>query len=224
MKVILFGDNKKIGEELVTKFGFDVVDSNPEAVISFGGDGTLMKAEFAYPGIPKIVLRDSNICKVCSVLTNEEVLEKISRKEYTIQPLMKIEAQFEGNTISAINDIVIHNGNPRHGIRYNLTVNDRPIGGTIIGDGIVVATPLGSTAYYRSITDSYFEAGIGIAFNNSTEQIDHVVCTEDKIITTTIVRGPAMVYADNQEKIFELKDGDKVVIKRSGSVGQRIVV
>jgi len=80
------------------------------------------------------------------------------------------------------------------------------LGKEFIGDGLVVATPFGSTGYYRSITDSYFELGIGIAFNNSTEQADSLVVKEQRQIKVLITRGPALLYADNQTKIINLKE------------------
>ena len=224
MKVTVFGNNKAKAEELLKKLGFELVQDNPEFVVSYGGDGTFMKSEFAYPGIPKIILKDSSICKVCSTLSNEEVLAKVREGSYEIKPLIKLEATANGQTIAGINDVIVHNSDPRHGIRYQLWTDKRQLGDTIIGDGVVVATPFGSTAYYRSITDSFFETGIGLAFNNSTEQSDHIVLDENRAIKIKINRGPAVVYADNQEEHLILKEGDEVTIKKSVSVAQWVIV
>ena len=224
MRVAIFGHNKAAAKELVEKAGFTVAEDNLDFVVSYGGDGTLMKSEATYPGIPKIVLKDSAICKVCSVFPNEVVLEKIRAGSYEIKNLMKLAATVGDTTIVGMNDITIHNGDPRHGMRYKLWTNERQIGDIIIGDGIVAATPFGSTAYYRSITDSFFETGIGLAFNNSTEQVDHVVLDDSKVITLEITRGPAVAYADNQEGVIQLKEGDKVVIRKSDTIAQWVIV
>jgi len=224
MRVAIVGNNKAEAEKLAEKAGFTLADDKLDFVISYGGDGTMMRAEFQYPGVPKIVLKDSLICKVCSVLSNEAVLEKVAQGKYEIKSLIKLEAVKDGQTITGLNDVIVHNANPRHGIRYQLWIDDRQLGNTIIGDGIVVATPLGSTAYYRSITDSNFETGIGLAFNNSTEQMDHVVLDDNKTIKLKLTRGPAVVYADNQDLSLELKEGDEVVIKKSPSVAQWVIV
>ena len=215
MRVIIFGKNKADIRPLVQAAGFAVVEENAQFVISYGGDGTLMHAEHEYPGIPKIVLKDSIICKRCSPLPNEEVLKKVINRRYAVEELMKLEADADGRKLFAMNDIIVHNKDPRHAIRYSLSVNGLPIGNTIIGDGIVVATPFGSTAYYRSIADGSFELGIGLAFNNSTEQSDHVVLKEDSVITVKIIRGPAVLYADNQEHELILGKDAEVVIRRS---------
>ena len=117
-----------------------------------------------------------------------------------------------------------HNKDPRHAIRYSLSVNERTLGEAIIGDGVVIATPFGSTAYYRSITDSSFELGIGLAFNNSTEQSDHIVLKEDSVIKIKIIRGPAIVYADNQEEEITLEKDTEIVIRKSREKAQIVVV
>jgi len=98
------------------------------------------------------------------------------------------------------------------------------VGGEIIGDGIVVATPsFGSTGYYKSITDSFFEVGIGLAYNNSTEQSDHVVLDENRIISIEITRGPAIIYADNQETSISLNKGDVATIKKSSQTAKIVI-
>jgi NAD+ kinase len=224
MRVAIVGHNKAQAKELVEKAGFTVAEDRLDFVISYGGDGTLMKSEFAYPGIPKIVLKDSAICKVCSPFPNEVVLEKVKQGNYEIRSLIKLQASALGKTVTGMNDITVRNGDPRHGMRYKLWTNEKQIGDIIIGDGVVVATPFGSTAYYRSITDSFFETGIGLAFNNSTEQVDHVVLDDQKAIKLQITRGPAVVYADNQKEILQLKEGDEVTIKKSDSIAQWVIV
>lgn len=215
MKVFLFGRNTKNIEALILESGFKITTENPEYIVVYGGDGSLMKAEGIYPGIPKILLRDSAICKKCSPLPNEEVLKRIKDNSFAIEKLMKLEVSVAGKTLHAVNDIILHNKDSRHAIRYSLSVNGKVIGNSIIGDGVVVSTPFGSTGYYRSITDSYFELGIGVAFNNSTEQSDHIVLKEDKTIDIKMSRGPAIIYADNQDEFIEVDEGAEIKIKKS---------
>lgn len=223
MKVILYGKNATDIIKLVEEAGFDVVEVNPEYVVTYGGDGTLMRAEEIFPGIPKIVLRDSAICKKCSKLSNEEVLRAVKNNQFHIEEQIKLSVVFKGKELIGFNDITVHNADARRGIRYRVSIDDVFMEKEIIGDGIVVATPFGSTAYYRSITDSYFEVGIGLAFNNSTEQADHIVIKDDSVIELVVTRGPVTVYADNKNETLELKEGDSVVVKKSNQIG-RIVI
>jgi NAD+ kinase len=223
MKVVLFGRNLKMIEPVVTDAGFKIVKKNPDFVISYGGDGTLMLSEYEFPGIPKVVLKGSLVCKKASSFSNEEVLAKIKKGNFSIKEFFKLEASVKNKKLIAINDVVVHNKNPRHAIRYHVWVNESEIAKDIIGDGVVLATPFGSTAYYRSITDSFFELGIGMAFNNSTEQADHIVLKEDSKIKIKIKRGPAVVYADNQDEYVELGVDDIVRIKKSNKKMKLVV-
>ena len=83
----------------------------------------------------------------------------------------------------------------------------------MIGDGVVVATPYGSTAYFHSITGKRFPKGIYMAFNNPTKTMKPVRI-KDKV-KIKIKRENAMVFADNCRKIFMLRPGDEVIIKKS---------
>jgi len=215
MKVLIFGKESDLIIDLVKRSGFEIVQKDPEIIVSYGGDGTLMHSEFEFPSVPKLVLKGSRICKLCANFPNEEILERVKNGKYKVEEFMKLEAALNGKKLSALNDIVIHNGDPRHAIRYRMSVNGKEIGNEIIGDGLVMATPLGSTGYYRSITDSFFEVGIGVAFNNSTEQSDHMVLREDSVISVKVARGPAIVYADNQSDSITLGEEEELIVKKS---------
>ncbi len=227
MKLLIYGHQTQDITELAKKAGFEIVTDayqvheqfdqagNPNFVVaSYGGDGTFMKAEEKYPGIPKLAIRRSRVCKLCSNLPTEEIFRKLSVGEYIIKEELKIEAIFDGARLVGLNEIIVHNVDPRRAIRYEIFVNGKKVGHEIIGDGVIVSTPHGSTGYYRSITDSFFEVGIGVAFNNSTEQSDHMVLKESSEIVVKIIRGKAVIYADNSDKEILLDDGHEVVIRK----------
>ncbi len=220
MRFLLFADEKNYSTILpmLKRDGIVLVDENPDVVISFGGDGTHIRSEHAYPGIPKLFLKGSNICKQCESLANDEIIKHLADGKYRIEPLMKLKMMTKEKEIVGLNDITIHNGDPRHAIRYRVFVNEKQINKEVIGDGIVVATPFGSSGYYRSITDSTFEVGIGLAFNNSTEQADHMVLKDNSIIKIEIIRGPALAYVDNRQEFVNLTDGDSVTIEKSSEI------
>lgn len=223
MRVVIYEYKRKEIEPFIKKAGFKIVTDNPDFVISYGGDGTIMQAEYAYPGVPKIILKGSRICKKCSTLSNEEVLEKIKLQEFKIEEIKKLEVHAGGKILYGMDSILVHNKNPRHAIRYRVNINGKDMGHEVIGDGVVVATTFGATGYYRSITDSFFEVGIGLAFNNSIEQADHMVLREDSQIKLYIIRGTAEVFADNQKDGVELNDGEELLIKRSNKIAKLIV-
>lgn len=224
MRVVPFGSERNTDAALLAEYGFTLVSRDPELVVSFGGDGALMRAEHDFPGIPKLLLRASRICKRCAKLPNEEVLARVRDGRYETRKLPKLRVIARGAHLDGMNDVIVHNADPRHGIRYRVYVDGREVGGEIIGDGVVLATPFGSTGYYRSITDSSFVVGMGLAFNNSTEQSDHVVLPDAAAVRLVILRGPAVCYADNHRESIELSDGDEVLISKSPEIARLVVV
>lgn len=53
----IVGDNHEKTKQLFIDKGCTFDEKNPEFVVSYGGDGTLLRAEFLYPSIPKLLLR-----------------------------------------------------------------------------------------------------------------------------------------------------------------------
>ena len=152
---------------------------------------------------------------MCHNLPTEELLRKVFAGEYIVREEIKVEAIFEETKIVGLNEIIIHNIDPRRAIRYEIFVNGKKIGDEIIGDGVVISTPHGSTGYYRSITGSFFEVGLGMAYNNSTEQSDHMVLKDCSEIIVKIIRGKAIAYADNNDKEIILNDGQEIIVRKS---------
>jgi len=214
MKLLIYGHTNDEIIKLAKKAGFDIVEKNPDMVAVVGGDGTLMKSEKDFPEIPKFILKKSKTSKKGHDILPEDLLKKIIKKEYKVEDELKIEAVSCGKKIIGLNEIIVHNIDPRRAIRYEIFINGKKIGSEIIGDGVAISTPYGSTGYYRSITDSFFEVGIGVAFNNSTEQSDHMVLKEDSEIVVKITRGKAIAYADNNDDEIILDNCDEILIKK----------
>jgi len=218
MRLLIYGHNIKETTKLAQKAGFETVKNNPDIVAVVGGDGTLMKSEKDFPEIPKFILNKNKTTKKGHDISPEEILKKIIKKQYKIEEEIKIEAIFKKQKIVGLNEIIVHNIDPRRAIRYEIFINGKKASGEIIGDGVAVSTPYGSTGYYKSITDSFFEVGLGIAFNNSTERSDHMVLKEDSEIKIRILRGPAMAYADNNKLEIPLNDGEEIVVSKSKDI------
>lgn len=213
MKVSLFGKNSDSIRHLIFQFGLELVDDKPEVIISYGGDGTLLSAERKFPGIKKLPIRDSNVCKKCPHHETETLLEALTQGKLNFQEFPKLEAKFASEDILAINDIVIRNSTPMHALRFRILKNNEPIKTDVfIGDGIVATTPFGSTGYYQSITRTTIDKGFAIAFNNSTKQTDPLEFNHNDEIKLVVVRGPGNLSSDNSSKILFLREGDEVKI------------
>lgn len=216
IKVFLFGKNSDSIRHLLPIHRLQQVEDKPDIIISYGGDGTLLSAERKYPSIPKLPIRDSKVCKKCPLHTTESLLEALSKEKLKFQEFPKLEAKSGSEDILAINDIVIRNSTPMHALRFRISKNNRTlIPDVIIGDGIVAATPFGSTGYYQSITRSNIPGGFAIAFNNTTVPIIPLKFSKKDQIKLSVIRGPGTLTSDNSPKIHILRESDEVKILAS---------
>lgn len=218
MKVLLHGKNSKNIEKLVKETGFEVVKVNPDTVISYGGDGTLLSAERTYPGIPKLPIRDSLICKKCPNHEESILLKKLLEGKLKLEDYKKLITTFFYKNFYALNDFVVRNSSPIHTIRFKTSIKDR----LLIGDGIVVSTPFGSTGYFKSITGQSFEKslpagrqGFGLAFNNTTEKVPPVYLENKDTVTFQLIRGRATLSFDNSPDIFTIDESSELQFKLS---------
>lgn len=210
MKVLLHGKNAKNIASLVENLGFKIVNSNPDVVISYGGDGTLLTAERLYLGIPKLPIRDSLVCKKCPNHDEKVLLQSLLEGKLKLKDYKKLETTFFYRTFTALNDFVIRNAEPMHAIRFQ-TINNQ----LLIGDGIVLSTPFGSTGYFKSITRKIFEKGWGLAFNNTTEKTPPVFLKDEDTVAFKLVRGEATLSFDNNPDIFKIDEGSELQFKLS---------
>ena len=220
MKLLLHGKNAKDIESLIKSLGFEVVDSNPDAVISYGGDGTLLASERLYPGIPKLPIMDSSVCKKCPDHGEKDLLQSLLEGKLNLKEYKKLETTFFYRTFMALNDFVIRNAEPMHAIRFQISNINKLLKSAssqalLIGDGIVLSTPFGSTGYFKSITGETFEKGWGLSFNNTTEKVPPVFFKDEDTINFKLVRGSATLSFDNNPDIFKVDEGSELQFKLS---------
>lgn len=215
MKVLIYGKNAKNLEELLKKLELEIVQSNPDLIISFGGDGTLLSSERQYPSIPKLPIRNSAVCKKCAAHSDEVVLNKLQMGKLKLKEYKKLETEILFKKFFALNDFVVRNSDPTHTIRFKANASS-----LLIGDGIVISTPFGSTGYFKSITQQSFNSGLGMAFNNTTEKINPLFLKENGLVKFSLIRGKATLSFDNSPDIFIIDEGSELVFKLSDQVAK----
>lgn len=228
MKLLLYGKNSADIKPLCEEMGFEIVDKNPDVIITYGGDGTLLASERKFPEVPKLPIRDSKVCKKCSGHETEHLLRLLKNNQIPLTEQPKLEAIFVGseqsyptNKLVALNDIVIRNKSAYHAIRFYIAKNDkRYTDYLIIGDGIVASTPFGSTGYYQSITKTTFSDNFQIVFNNTVTTTPPLEFSSDDVITLFVVRGPGEMTSDNNPETTELIEGNQAVIKVSSQIAK----
>ncbi|MFH1400221.1 MAG: hypothetical protein ABIH41_01765 [Nanoarchaeota archaeon] len=192
----------------------------PDFVISFGGDGTFLVSEQRFPGVPKLLVKNSDMCVKCDPHSLDVVLERLKKGRYGFKEFPKLRAALKGETFDCVNDVVVRNALVTRAIRFSVSVNDpdrkKAAGvGSFIGDGVVISSVFGSTGYFHSIARHSFEKGIGIAFNNVTRDMPALVVDETCRILVKVERGPAVAAYDTIKKPWMLQEGDEVTVTGS---------
>ncbi len=137
---------------------FAEIYQQAQLIIAIGGDGVMLEsARHAAPkGVPILGINMGRIGYMTELEMNElDLLEKIFCGDYYLdeRAMLKIEiisskGQSKG-TYLALNEAVVANGNAARIIDLELSDNSRLVS-TYRADGLVVATPTGSTAYSLS--------------------------------------------------------------------------
>jgi len=213
--------NAVIMVKTARRLGF-AESKSPEFIICIGGDGTFLRAEQKYPSVPKLLIKDSDVCHKCDNLEYDSTFMSIAKGHYTLQKHMKLEATLEREKMLAANEINVRNRLPIHAIRFSVTIGKDIY--PLIGDGVVVSTPFGSTGYYYSIAKKKFARGIGIAFNNVTERVVHRVVNDKELVKIRLLRHDADLTVDNDPKILTLREGQELVVRASKECAKIVVV
>jgi NAD+ kinase len=130
-----------------------------DCVLTLGGDGTLLRAARSLNGATTPIL-GVNLGRVGFLTTAsaqglEGALEALVRGSYVTEPRLALVPTIVGKDGKArpepvvLNDVVVHKGGVARVVHIRLGVDGEEVG-QYSADGIVVATPTGSTAYSLS--------------------------------------------------------------------------
>ena len=129
---------------------------DPEDVdlaVVLGGDGTMLRALTRYLGtrVPVIGVNLGRVGFLTS-MAEEELdagLARVFAGEYRVVELPTLEAEVDGRRVPAINDVVTASSVPGRMVALAWAVSGEDLG-ELPCDGVICATPTGSTAYNLS--------------------------------------------------------------------------
>ncbi len=201
----------------------DVIDG-ASLVVSLGGDGTIMHTARRLMGydIPIIGVNLGTMGFMAELDRSElEMLLPAARGEFTPSPRMMLEVRVErdGETVFrdfALNDVFVH------GVLQTIRMTARGDGRKILefsGDGIVISSPTGSTAYSLSaggpIVEPTAENLILTPICATALTARSFVLAPDRVVTVTLrdLRCKAFLSADGGS--FELRGGDTLIVRKA---------
>jgi len=189
-------------------------------LVTIGGDGTLISVARRSIKFSKPILGINlgTLGFLTSVLPEEldAFLNDFLADNYAIDSRMMIKATINKNKTIAFNDIVLKSKSVVHMVNIEAFVDGKKFN-SYYGDGLVVSTPTGSTAYNLSsggpvvypLTDAFIVTPISA---HSLTQRPLVLPADFEIELKTPDENGAMVLIDGQD-IYELKKDESVKIK-----------
>ena len=124
-----------------------------ELVVVLGGDGTMLRAlgRFLDAGVPVIGVNFGRVGFLASIRQErlEADLARVFAGEYQVVELPTLDAEIDGGTRVAVNDVVITSSILGRMVELGWAVGNEDLGRQPC-DGVICATPSGSTAYNLS--------------------------------------------------------------------------
>ena len=136
-----------------------IAPADVDAMLTLGGDGTLLRAarlvhDRAVP-ILGVNLGRLGFLTCCPASQLEEALRRLASGDYVVEARMTLDARVadvtggERQRWRALNDVVLHKGGFARVVSVRVEADGEAVG-HFSADGVVIATPTGSTAYNLS--------------------------------------------------------------------------
>jgi NAD+ kinase len=214
-----------LGEPVLAR---DALGAKVDLLIVFGGDGTLLSAARALGGhrVPILAVNLGGLGFLTSVTLDElyPLLEQVLAGEYHTSDRMMLDAEIRRKgkppeIQCALNDTVVNKGEKARMLDFDVHVDGHHVG-RYRADGLIVATPTGSTAYSLAaggpIVDPSLDAFI------ITPICPHMLTNRPLVIPSssridldfTAASEPVYVTLDGQISL-ELEPADRVRITKS---------
>lgn len=139
-------------DEHIPQLQPDDFQKHADLVLSFGGDGTILSTarKVGRSGLPILGVKMGGLGFLAELSPDDlfESLPDILNGSYEVVERMVLTATIEGDdgSFDALNDVVVDKGSGTHIIRVKTYIDDAFLN-TYIGDGLIISTPTGSTAY-----------------------------------------------------------------------------
>mgnify|MGYP002624252311 CR=1 FL=1 len=199
----------------------DEAAAEADMVVAVGGDGTMLSAvELAVAmDVPVLGFNLGTIGFLTAADPSE--LEAVSRRladgDYGLEERMTVAATVGGRTIVGVNDVVIEKVDSQRLIELNVKIDGVEFV-NYRADGLIVATPTGSTAYSFSAGGPLVSPTLHGFVVTAVAALRRfcrmrVILPEDEILITVTRDRPVKVSVD-KTGLGQLGPGDEVSVRR----------
>ena len=167
----------------------DALAAGSDVLLSFGGDGSLLRTAHASDDADTPIL-GVNMGRL-GFLTKVEVqdlyaaIERMEAGDYGVEERMTLDVSVDGVELAplglatwALNDVVVDKSGTTSMIAVEAFVDGAPLN-TYWADGLIVSTPTGSTAYALSVGGPILAPGTE-CISVSPDRAPHAYCAADR--------------------------------------------
>lgn len=177
-KIFIYSNNKEVSLETSALFKQKIADrgwtllnefsDDADIIACIGGDGTFLSCvhKLNFPTIPIIGINTGHLGFFQEAVpeTIEKALEAIEKNDYKIQKIRPVSAKIftDKNTYTRIgvNEVLIR-GTYSNVSQFAITIHDTKVQ-DFSGDGVLISTPEGSTAYNYSLGGSLVSPDLNV--------------------------------------------------------------
>lgn len=205
--IVVVAEEEKADAIRAQRIG-DVDPRQIQYLISMGGDGTLLRIShrFSHLDAPILGINLGHLGFMADVPVNDifPSLQDLLNGAFTIEERLIIKASkvHSQTHLDAVNDIVLHRGSNYSLIELAIHVEGTYVN-TFVADGIIIATPNGSTAYSLAAGGPIVSPGL-----------DAILITP--ICPHTISNRPIVLSANQKIEIQYLSPYDPIDIRADG--------
>lgn len=202
------------------------IGAQADLAVVLGGDGTMLNiARILAPfNVPLVGVNQGRLGFLTD-LTVETMMETLGAMldgQYVMEKRMLLSAEVLRNDVSvfralAFNDVVVHRGISSGMIEFEVRINDEYVY-SLRSDGLIVATPTGSTAYALSSGGPILHPCLDLielvpvcphTLSNRPIVVEPDAMIEIKVLYTTETK----IYADSHSW-FDLGEHDRIIVRR----------
>lgn len=199
-----------------------------DLLITFGGDGTILHLAklAALHKTPVLGINMGGLGFITELEAGElNLLKRLKEWNFTVEQRMMLDVSVirDGKQVYSnlgLNDAVIREGPISHVIHLKLSSDNRHLA-DIAGDGVIVATPTGSTAYSLSaggpVVEPVAQTLIVCPICIHNMRFSSYVLAPERVLTVELERNgrkPVFLFVD-ESRAFPLRADDQVIIRRS---------
>ena len=209
--------------------------ADADLAVSIGGDGTMLRTfeRVAQAGVPVLGVNVGHLGYLTEFEADEAqtAVDKALRGDLPVEERLMIQSRvqrFDGEiegTWIGLNEAVVEKKSQGHTVRLEVTIDDSPFA-TYAGDGLIVSTPTGSTAYNLSargsiVAPTHWSLQLTPVAPHMLFDRSLVLRPDTEIRISVVGEREANLSVDGRS-VAALRDGDLMIATRSEVIARLV--